>query len=81
MALNGFSPVATTIRFKSAEGLFSFVIDLPVPSGDDISKFDTASEFQNLKKDDASIERLRNILLLPTFIAAVILTTSCISSK
>ena len=76
VALNGFGPLATTVRFKSAEDLFTFVIDVPVPSDQDISSFDTATEFNKLtkEKDDKTVERFRNIIILPPFIASVILT-------
>ena len=72
LALNGFGPLAKIARFKSAEDMFSFVIDLAFPSKTSFSNFDVAAEFSILKKS-SSIERLRNIIVLLPFIAAVIL--------
>jgi hypothetical protein len=74
VALNGFRVQATIIQFKSVDNLFSFMIDLEVPSKEDISKFDTAAKFFKLKKDLLSVERFRNVILLLPFIAAVLFT-------
>ena len=74
VALNRFGPHASVARFKSAEDLFSYVIDLKVPSEDEISKFDTLKDFSALKGEVTSVARFRNMLLLPPFVASTILS-------
>ena len=73
VALIGFGSQGTALRFKSSEDLLSFVVDVEVPSSDAVSKFDTAKEFLELKPEAKSTGRFRNILLLPPFVAAVLL--------
>ena len=66
-------PLATVICFKSAEDLFSHVINVEIPKTADMSKFETAAEFLKLAAESKPVERFRNVLLPPSFIAAIIL--------
>ena len=81
VALNGFGSTATILRFKSAKDLFAYVIDTEVPSIDEISRFETALEFSNLKKDKDTIEHFRNILMLPPFVTSVLISIPNASPK
>jgi len=76
---NGFGPLATVIRFKSAENLFSCVLDVEISTKADMFKFKTAVEFSKLTVNSKTFERFRNVLLLPPFIVIVILAIPSLS--
>ena len=76
VALNGFGPLATVVRFKQAEDLFGYIVERDAPSSADLESFGNASEFKNLKCKDKNMKYFRNIMLIPPYLATAFLSIS-----
>ena len=74
MALNGFGPLASVVRFKPSKETFSYVIALDAPSPADLKSFDTSSDLANIKSKEKNSKHFRNVLLLPPHIASAFLS-------
>ena len=65
VALNGLGPVASIIKFQSADLVFDYVVKREVPSVDTFKKFQNTSEFEKLTCKDNNDKIFRKLVVLP----------------
>ena len=77
VALSGFAPQASVVRFKSSEFLFhdDLIISAPTPDYDKIEQVESCKDFSKLKTDPTNKNVFRNIIILPPFAVSAILST------
>ena len=77
VALNGFGPLASIVRFKSANETFGHVVNQKVPSFQDFFKVKNSKDFKALAVSNGSDPKtFRNLLLLPPYVASAFLSAS-----